>query len=108
MQARVVSVGYDAAQGAWEARVDVERQGRTFRYPCRLVASNTVSRDWLEAALTRQALAMSDTPLPSATAPRASLFQQFSDALARALHPRAALSDIPVQASEPRRPQPRP
>ena len=107
MQARVVSVRYDAGLGAFEARVDVERDGRSFRYPCRIAAQESAPRDWLDAALTRQALAMSDTPRLEAPAPRAGLLQHLSDAFARALHPRRALSNIPVRASDSRRPRAR-
>lgn len=64
MQTRVVSVRYDTAQGAFEARVDVERDGRTFRYPCRVEAPESAPLDWIEAALTRHALRMSDSVRP--------------------------------------------
>ena len=64
MQTRVGSVRYDTAQGAFEARVDVERDGRTFRYPCRVEAPESAPRDWIEAALTRHALRMSDSVRP--------------------------------------------
>ncbi|WP_323035317.1 orotidine 5'-phosphate decarboxylase [Pararhodobacter sp.] len=30
----IKTLKYDAAAGAFEARVDIERDGRTFRYPC--------------------------------------------------------------------------
>lgn len=61
MQTRLVSMRYDAAQGAFEARVDVERDGRTFRYPCRVEAPESAPREWIEEALTRHALRMSDS-----------------------------------------------
>ena len=61
MNTRVHSVRYDAAHGAFEGRVDVERDGRTFRYPARVEAPEGAPRDWLEAALTRHALRMSDS-----------------------------------------------
>lgn len=66
MHTRVVSMRYDAAKGAFEARVDVERDGRTFRYPCRVEAPESAPRDWLEDALTRNALRMSDSVRPQA------------------------------------------
>ena len=58
---RLGSVRYDAITGAFEARVDVERDGRTFRYPCRVEAPESAPRDWIEQALTRHALRQSDT-----------------------------------------------
>jgi len=61
MHTRLVSVRYDSAKGAFEARVDVERDGRTFRYPCRVEAPESAPRDWLEEALTRHALRQSDS-----------------------------------------------
>jgi len=66
MQTRLVNVRYDAAKGAFEARVDVERDGRTFRYPCRVEAPESAPRDWIEDALTRHALRQSDSGRPQA------------------------------------------
>ena len=66
MHTRLVSMKYDAAQGAFEARVDVERGGRTFRYPCRVEAPESAPRDWIEEALTRHALRQSDSGRPQA------------------------------------------
>ncbi|WP_210530243.1 orotidine 5'-phosphate decarboxylase [Rubellimicrobium arenae] len=57
----VKSLRYDSAQGTYEARVDVERDGRTFRYPCRVEAPESAPRDWIEQALTRHALRQSDS-----------------------------------------------
>ena len=64
MQTRVGAVRYDTAQGAFEARVDIERDGRTFRYPCRVEAPESAPPEWIEAALTRHALRMSDSVRP--------------------------------------------
>jgi hypothetical protein len=66
MHTRLVSMTYDAAKGAFEARVDVERDGRTFRYPCRVEAPESAPRDWIEEALTRHALRQSDSGRPQA------------------------------------------
>ena len=66
MQTRLVSVRYDAALGAFEARVDVERDGRTFRYPTRVEAPESSPRDWVERTLTDRALRMSDSGRPNA------------------------------------------
>ncbi len=61
---RLGSVRYDPSTGAFEARVDVERDGRTFRYPCRVEAPESAPRGWIEQALTRHALRQSDTGRP--------------------------------------------
>ncbi|MBP1807184.1 orotidine 5'-phosphate decarboxylase [Rubellimicrobium aerolatum] len=58
---RVKSLRYDPVQGAYEGRVDVERDGRTFRYPCRVEAPESAPRDWIEDALARHALRQSDS-----------------------------------------------
>ena len=58
---RLGQVRYDTATSAFEARVDVERDGRTFRYPCRVEAPESTPRDWIEQALTRHALRQPDT-----------------------------------------------
>jgi hypothetical protein len=46
--------------------VDVERDGRTFRYPCRVEAPSTAPMKWIEEALTRHALRQSDSGRPQA------------------------------------------
>ena len=67
MQTRLVSVRYDAAQGAFEARVDVESDGPA---PSAISAGsrrpNPPPRDWIEEALTRHALRQSDSGRPQA------------------------------------------
>jgi hypothetical protein len=100
MATRVQGVRYNPAQGAFEARVDIDRDGRTFRYPVRIEAPESAPRDWLEAALTRQALRMTDTP-PRAARPA------LSEALSRWLHPIRTRSAVAVRADAPPRPQAR-
>lgn len=109
MQTRVVSMRYDVVRGAYDGRVDVERDGRTFRYPCRVEAPESAPRDWVEQALARHALRMSDTdrPQPAPPARRPGLLHLISDALARATHPRRLPSGVPVRAAEPPRPRAR-
>jgi hypothetical protein len=58
---RLVRVSYDAGRGAFEGRVDVERDGRTFRYPCSVAAPETADRAWVEGALAQAALRQSDS-----------------------------------------------
>jgi hypothetical protein len=104
MDMRVQALRYDAARGAFEGRVDVERDGRTFRYPVRLEAPESAARDWIEASLVRQALRMSDTPQRQ---PEPGLVVRLSDALARIAHPFRARSTIPVRTDVTRFPQAR-
>jgi len=58
---RLGSVKYDAAKGFFEARVDIDRDGRTFRYPCRVQAPASAPLDWIETALADHALRQSDS-----------------------------------------------
>lgn len=55
------SLRYDAATGFFEARVDVLRDGRTFRYPARVAAPQGADPAWVADALARHALRMSDS-----------------------------------------------
>lgn len=55
------SLRYDAASGFFEARVDVQRNGRTYRYPARVAAPQGADMAWVAAALARNALGMSDS-----------------------------------------------
>ena len=61
MGIRLGRVSYDEARGWFEARVDVERDGRTFRYPCRVAGPANASPAWIESALADHALRMSDS-----------------------------------------------
>jgi hypothetical protein len=106
MDTKVHALRYDAARGAFEARVDVQRDGRTFRYPVRLDAAEAAPREWLESVLTRQALRMSDTPVRE-PAPREGLARRLSETLARIAHPFRARSAVPVRADGTPRPQAR-
>ena len=53
---------YNFEAGAFEARVDVTRAGRTFRYPVRVTAPHDADPRWVSAALIRRALGLSDSP----------------------------------------------
>jgi hypothetical protein len=127
MQTKVVSVRFDAQQGLYHGRVDVVRDGRTLRYPCRIEAPESAPTSLVERALSRQALRMSqsDRPLarPSArqstwaavwATPRTAhprndsgLFQRISDAWSRLLHPLNLRDAVRVRADVPRRPRSR-
>ena len=58
---RLGDVRYNAQIGAFEARVDVERGGRMFRYPCLVPGPVDMNSAWVTAALTRHALRQSDS-----------------------------------------------
>lgn len=58
---RLHQITYDARRGAYLARVDVERDGRVFRYPCEVRAPQGMDPAWVMNALTRHALSQSDT-----------------------------------------------
>jgi hypothetical protein len=105
MTTKVRAMRYDSARGAFEARVDVVREGRTFRYPVRLEASESAPRDWVEAALTRQALRMSDTP--PAVAPAPGFGRALAVVISRMAHPFLARSAVPVRADDLPRPRAR-
>lgn len=106
MQTRLHSMRYDTGRGAFEARVDLERDGRTLRYPVRLEAPETAPRDAVEAALTRQALRMSQADRPRPSEPSA-LGRVLADAAAWAQNAFGTRSGIPVRAAEPHRPRAR-
>ena len=107
MQTKVVSVRYDAAKGHFEGRVDVQRDGLTFRYPCRVEGPESAPRDWTEDALARQALRMSQSDRAPVTKARHGLGGLLSDLLARLAQPLHARTPVPVRADDPRRPQAR-
>lgn len=52
-------VRYNPASGAYEARADIRRDGRTYRYPCSLQGSLMMDDASVVRGLTRQARAMS-------------------------------------------------
>jgi len=58
---RLGQVSYDPARGIFAARVDLVRDGMTFRYPAEVAAPHAADPDWLMQALVDQAMAMSDT-----------------------------------------------
>ena len=55
-------ISYNAARQTYEARVDVLRGGRTFRYPCEVPGPLDMDEGVIRHALASQAQAMSDTP----------------------------------------------
>lgn len=53
---------YNFETGSFEARVDVTREGRTFRYPVRVTAPHDADPRWVSQALIGRALGLSDSP----------------------------------------------
>ena len=60
-QIRINTVHYNEALQAYEARIDVIREGAVFRYPCQLPGPVDMSLEHVAACLTHQALRMSDS-----------------------------------------------
>lgn len=56
------TVTYNAARSAFQARVDIHRAGRTFRYPCEVKGPMDMGEDEVHSRLCDAALAMSDSP----------------------------------------------
>lgn len=51
-------IHYNPANAAYEARVDIQRLGRTYRYPCSLPGELTMPAVDVRRGLTQQALRM--------------------------------------------------
>ena len=54
-------VHYNDRDERFEARVDIHRRGKTFRYPCTLRGPVDMDGDQVRLGLARQAMRMSDT-----------------------------------------------
>lgn len=52
------NISYNPTSGAYEARVDIDRQGRKYRYPCSIAGSLMMDEAAVRRRLTRQALTM--------------------------------------------------
>lgn len=50
------SIRYNPSAGAFEARVDIDRKGRTYRYPCSVRGALTMEDGAVRSRLTQQAL----------------------------------------------------
>lgn len=51
-------IRYNPATGAYEARADIDRKGRTYRYPCSVPGSLMMEEAAVRRSLTRQAQIM--------------------------------------------------
>ncbi len=61
MKVRFKDVHYNAQIGAFEARVDIVRGSRTFRYPCKVQGPITMDASQIRAGLLSRAMQMSDS-----------------------------------------------
>jgi len=50
------NINYNPTTAAYEARVDIDRKGRTYRYPCSVTGSLMMDEADVRRKLTRQAL----------------------------------------------------
>lgn len=51
-------IRYNAATSAYEARVDISRQGRTYRYPCSISGTLMMEEAAVRKGLAKQAMTM--------------------------------------------------
>ncbi|WP_296418919.1 orotidine 5'-phosphate decarboxylase [Pseudooctadecabacter sp.] len=51
-------IRYNPVTGAYEARVDINRKGRTYRYPCSVPGSLSMDDATVRRSLTQQAQTM--------------------------------------------------
>lgn len=58
---RITHLRYDARFGKFEASVDIQRNGRTYRYPCEVTGPQSMEPATVAAHLAQRALNMSDT-----------------------------------------------
>ncbi len=52
------NIRYNPTTGAYEARVDIDRKGRTYRYPCSVPGTLMMDDEAVRQHLTRQAMSM--------------------------------------------------
>jgi len=52
------NIRYNPTSGAYEARVDIDRKGRTYRYPCSVPGTLMMEEGAVRRGLTQQALQM--------------------------------------------------
>lgn len=58
---KINDIRYNAQSGAFEARVDIERDGRMYRYPCTVAGPLDMEMSAVRKSLGHQACRMSDT-----------------------------------------------
>lgn len=57
----IKNLRYSAKDGAFLASVDIERFGRTFRYPCEVYGPQSMDTGMVMSQLRHKAMTMSDT-----------------------------------------------
>ena len=62
MSCHISKIWYNAANAAYEGRVDIKRNGRLFRYPCSVEGPMDMAPTAVRAKMIKQAFSMSDTP----------------------------------------------
>lgn len=60
-QMTLTNITFNARSGMYEARVDVERDGTTYRYPCAVPGTLVTDKDRVRENLMEQAARMSDS-----------------------------------------------
>ncbi len=58
---RINNLCYNAQSGAFQACVDIQRDGHMYRYPCEVYGPQTMDPANIAASLAKRALHMSDT-----------------------------------------------
>ncbi len=58
---KINDIRYNAQSGSFEARVDIERNGRIYRYPCTVSGPLDMDMSSVRKSLGHQAYRMSDT-----------------------------------------------
>lgn len=58
---KINDIRYNAQSGSFEARVDIERDGRMYRYPCAVSGPLDMDMSVVRKSLGHQAYRMSDT-----------------------------------------------
>ena len=61
MEVAVRKVWYNSAQSAFEGRIDISRNGHTFRYPCAVQGPLTLPDQVVRARMKEQAQRMTDS-----------------------------------------------
>lgn len=62
MSVEINSIWYNPAQSAFEGRIDIQRGGKSFRYPCAVEGPMDMSPVEVRRRMETQAKRMSDTP----------------------------------------------
>lgn len=61
MSVEIKKIWYNPAKSAFEGRIDILRDGKSFRYPCAVQGSVDMSPAEVRHRMEKQALRMSDT-----------------------------------------------